>query len=95
MAGNFLNYEDLLVRGWGREGFAEACGSGVTVEKIARRLVSFSISARNLFRLWVETEMFRGGGSDQSRGHQERFPAVDSTPDMLVSVDDSDTKDPL
>ena len=69
MVGSFLDYEDLLVHGWGREGFAEAFRSGVTVEQIARRFVSFSISARNLFWLWVETEMFRGGGDgDHSRG---------------------------
>ena len=28
-------YEDLLVRGWGKEGFVEAFGAGVSVEKIA------------------------------------------------------------
>jgi len=69
MVGSCIDYEDLLVRGWGKEGFVKAFGSGVSVDKIARRLVSFSIAARNLFRLWVETEMFRGGGDgDRLRG---------------------------
>ena len=45
----------------GGEGFFEAFGLGVTVSKIARRLVSLAISACNLFQLWVETKMFRGG----------------------------------
>ena len=45
----------------GGEGFFEAFGLGVTAGKIARRLVSLAILARNVFRLWVETEMFRGG----------------------------------
>jgi hypothetical protein len=63
MVGSVLDYEDLLVRGWGKEGFVKAFGAGVSVGKIARRLKSFAIASRNLFRLWVETEMFRGGGS--------------------------------
>ena len=69
MVGSVLDYEDLLVRGWGKEGFVKAFGAGVSVGKIARRLKSFAIASRNLFRLWVETEMFRGGGSvDRLRG---------------------------
>ena len=58
----------------GGEGFFEAFGLGVTAGKIARRLVSLAILARNVFRLWVETEMFRGGKEgDRLRGFVGRM----------------------
>ena len=44
--------------------------SGVTEDRITKRLTPFlEIAACNSFRLWVETEMFRGGEKgDRLRG---------------------------
>ena len=58
MSGSVIYFKDLLVRGRG-EGFLESFGSGVAMDRIARRLTSLAIAACNLFWLWVETEMFR------------------------------------
>ena len=61
MSASVIEFKDLLVRGWGEGGFLESFGSGVTMDRITRKLTSLVIAAHNLFCLWVETEMFRDG----------------------------------
>ena len=59
MSGSVVDFKDLLVHGWDEGGFLDSFGAGVMEDKIARRLTSLAIVARNLSMLWVDTGMFR------------------------------------